>query len=169
VANFAEDTSPVAVSGRGDFPPDSMIDVPETLELKYTFANGVVMEVDTSGVAIRFEGTEGWIACQKWRGQLEASDLSVFRRVYDPTTSKLPPRRPREHRDFLDSIKSGRPPMYTAEGLHRLCTTLHLGAIALEVGRPLRWDPQTESFDDPAANARRSRPRRDDWKKLPPR
>lgn len=169
VANFSEDTSPVAVTGRGMIPADGMIDVPQTLELTYTYANGVVMEVDTSGVAIRFEGTDGWIACQKWRGQLEASDMGVFRRVYDPATSKLAPRRPREQRDFLDAIKSGQPPMYTAEGLHRLCTTMHLGAIAMETGRPLRWDPKTESFGDRAADALRRRPRRDDWKKLPAR
>ena len=166
VANFAEDSSPVAVSGRGDFPSRGMIDVPQTLELTYTYANGVVMEVDTSGVAIRFEGSEGWIACQKWRGQLEASDPAILRRTYDPATSRLAPRRPREHRDFLDGIKTGQPPMYTAEGLHRLCTTMHLGAIAMELGRPLRWDPQTESFGDPAADALRRRPRREDWRKL---
>jgi hypothetical protein len=57
--------------------------------------------------------------------------------------------------------------MYTAEHLHRLSTTLHLGAIAMELGQPLRWDPQAESFDLAAANALRSRARRDDWRKLP--
>ena len=68
--------------------------------------------------------------------------------------------------DFLDAIRQGRPPMYTAEALHRLCTTLHLGAIAMELGRPLKWDPVKEQFDDAAANALRSRTMRDDWKKL---
>ncbi|MSU51426.1 MAG: hypothetical protein EXS37_20450 [Opitutus sp.] len=65
-----------------------------------------------------------------------------------------------------DAIRQGRPPMYTAESLHRLCTTLHLGAIAMELGRPLKWDPVKEQFDDAAANALRSRKIRDDWKKL---
>jgi hypothetical protein len=55
--------------------------------------------------------------------------------------------------------------MYTAEALHRLSTTLHLGAIAMELGRPLRWDPKKEAFDDKAANALRQRSRRDDWKR----
>jgi predicted dehydrogenase len=166
VANFAEDSSPIEVSGSGAYPPDSMIDVPQTLELKYTYANGVVMEVDTSGVAIRFEGTEGWVGNTKWLGKLEASNLDVFRRTYDPTTSRIWPRRPREHRDFLDSIKTGQPPMYTAEALHRLSTTLHLGSIAIELGRSLRWDPKTESFGDPRADALRRRPRREEWQQL---
>jgi hypothetical protein len=50
--------------------------------------------------------------------------------------------------------------------LHRLCTTLHLGAIAMELGRPLKWDPVKEQFDDAAANALRSRTMRNDWTKL---
>ena len=78
----------------------------------------------------------------------------------------LPTHRPREHRDFLDCMRNGQPPMYTAEALHRLSTTLHLGAIAMELGRPLKCDPIAESFPaDAAANALRARPRRNDWKR----
>jgi hypothetical protein len=91
--------------------------------------------------------------------------VNVFRQTYDPATNQLWPRRPREYRDFLDSIKTGQPPMYTAEALHRLSTTLHLGAIAMELGRPLRWDPAAEDFPgDAAANALRTRPQRHDWR-----
>ena len=56
--------------------------------------------------------------------------------------------------------------MYTAEALHRLSTTLHIGAIAMQLGRPLKWDPIAEVFPgDAEANALRSRPQRDDWKR----
>jgi hypothetical protein len=104
-------------------------------------------------------GNKGWL------GRLEAHDLEVFRRTYDPATSKIWRMRPREHRDFLDCLENGQPPMYTAEALHRLSTTLHLGAIAMEVGRPLRWNPQAEKFDDTQANTLRARPRREDWRR----
>lgn len=166
VANFAENSGPVAVSGRGVIPSDSINTVPRTYDLTYTYANGVVLEVTASAASIRFEGTDGWVGNKGWLGRLEGSNPEVFRQVYDPATSKIWPRRPREHRDFLDSIKNGQPPMYTAEALHRLSTTLHLGAIAMELERPLRWDPEKEVFDDSAANALRQRPRRDDWKRL---
>ena len=69
------------------------------------------------------------------------------------------------------SVRTGRTsrqtrqPMYTAEALQRLSSVLHIGAIAMEVGRPLRWDPKTESFNDSKANALRRRVRRDDWKR----
>ena len=136
------------------------------LDLAFLDANGVILEVASSDVSIRFEGTDGWVGSKGWQGRLEGSDVNVFRRTYDPVANKIWPRRPREHRDFLDSIKTGRPPMYTAEALHRLSTTLHLGAIAMELKRPLKWDQVGESFvDDNEANALRSRPQRDDWKR----
>ena len=166
VANFSENSGPVAVTGKGVIPPNSINTVPQTYELTYTYANGVILEVASSDVSIRFEGTDGWVGSKGWQGRLEGSDVNVFRKTYDPSTNKIWPRRPREHRDFLDSIKTGQPPMYTAEALHRLSTTLHLGAIATELGRPLKWDPVGELFpDDAKANALRTRPRREDWKR----
>ena len=42
---------------------------------------------------------------------------------------------------------------------------MHLGNIAMELGRRLTWDPEKEAFkDDAAANALRSRESRD-WTK----
>ena len=166
VANFSEDSSPVSVEGSGVIPPDAINSVPQTYRLNYQYANGVTMSVASSGVAIRFEGTEGWVGNKGWLGRLEGSNMDVFRRKYDPAVNKLWPRRPREQRDFLDSIKSGQPPMYTAEALHRLSTTLHLGALAMELKRPLTWDPKAERFTgDDEANALRSRPERTDWQR----
>jgi predicted dehydrogenase len=125
------------------------------------------MNVTSTGAAIRFEGSAGWVGNKGWEGRLEGSDITVFRRKYEPGANKLWPRRPREQRDFLDCLKNGQPPLYTAEALHRLSTALHIGAIAMEVGRPLRWDPEKESFkDDAEANALRSRPVRNDWRRV---
>ncbi|MEO6002244.1 MAG: Gfo/Idh/MocA family oxidoreductase [Opitutus sp.] len=166
VANFSEDSSPVAVEGTGVIPPNAINSVPQTYRINYRYANGVTMAVASTGVAIRFEGTEGWVGNKGWLGRLEGSNMDVFRRKYDPAVNKLWPRRPREQRDFLDSIKSGQPPMYTAEALHRLSTTLHLGALAMELKRPLTWDPKAEIFTgDDEANALRARPQRIDWQR----
>ena len=166
VGNFSEDSGPVAVTGKGDIPPDAMNDVPRTFKIDYTFANGVTMEVTAGVPSIRFEGSDGWIGNKGWLGRLEASDDAILRRKYDPKTTKLWPRRPREQHDFLNCLKNGEAPMYTAEALHRLSTTLHLGALAMELGRPLKWDPVKEEFPgDKAANALRSRTMRDSWRK----
>jgi predicted dehydrogenase len=166
VANFAEGSGPVAVEGQGEIAPNSVNSVPHRYTIRYTYANGVKLEVTAGKVGIRLEGSKGWVGNTGWSGPLEASDMEIFRRKYDPATSRIWPMRPREQRDFLDCLKNGQPPMYTAEALHRLSSTLHLGAIAMELGRPLKWDPEKETFPgDAAANALRSRPMRDDWKR----
>lgn len=164
VANFAEDTGPVEAEGEGQIPPDSLNTVPLTYHLRYAYANGVTMEVKSDVPSIRCEGTEGWVGNRGWRGQLQASDLDTYRRVYDPATNKIWPRWENEHRDFLDAVRDNRPPMYTAEALQRLSTSMHIGAIAMELGRRVRWDPATEAFpSDEAANALRSRPTYSAW------
>jgi predicted dehydrogenase len=165
VANFAEDSGPVTVEGQGAIPPNSLNSVPLTYALQYTYANGVTMEVKSDVPSIRFEGSEGWVGNRGWRGQLEASDLDIYRRVYDPATNRIWPRPANEHRDFLDAIRDRRPPTYTADALHRLSTAMHLGSIAIQLGRRLHWDPVKERFDDPAANALLTRPARTSWER----
>lgn len=160
VGNFAEASGPVAVQGKGVVPANAANTVPQTYELSYTYANGVTLEVKSGATYIRFEGTEGWVGNKGWSGPLDGSNMDLFRRTYEPASNKLWPRRPREQRDFLDSVKSGQPPMYTAEALHRLSTVLHIGAIAMELDKPLKWDPAKEQFDDAKANALRQRARR---------
>lgn len=165
VANGAEYSSPVKVEGKGEIPPDAINTVPQTYHLTYTYENGAVMEVTADKPSIRIEGSDGWAAVEGWDGVLKASDMDVFRRPIDDAKNKIWPRPKREHPNFLEAIRTGKAPTYTAEGLHRLSTTMHLGLIAMELGRPLKWDPTTESFDDATANQRRSRVSREDWKR----
>ncbi len=161
VGNFAEHTAPVAVAGRGVIPPESMNSVPQTYKIDYTYANGVTMQVVSDQPSIRFEGSTGWVGNTGWRGKLESSDMEIYRRKYDPATSKIWPRPRTEHRNFLDVVKGEAEPTYDAESLHQLSTVMHLGAISMEIERPLKWDPLTESFDYAEANALRTRPTRD--------
>ena len=64
--------------------------------------------------------------------------------------------------NFFDCLESRRPPISDVESQHRSVSTCHLGNIAMRVGRPLRWDPEAQSFpgDDQAnrllARAQRS-------------
>lgn len=157
VGNFAENTAPVKVEGHGHFPTDATNTTALTYEIDYTYANGVTMQVVSDQPSIRFEGSTGWVGNQGWRGKLEASDMEIFRREYDPASDKLWTRPRSEHRNFLDVIKGNAQPNYDAESLHQLSTVMHLGAISMELDRPLAWDPIAESFNDPHADALRSR------------
>ena len=50
--------------------------------------------------------------------------------------------------------------------MHLLSTTLHLGVIAIALGRKLKWDPKTETcVGDEKANAMCRRPAPRDWEK----
>jgi predicted dehydrogenase len=166
VGNFAENSGPVAVTGKGIIPPDSINTVPREYQLTYTYENGVTMDVKADAPSIRFEGTGGWVAVKGWDGPLSASDMNLFRQTYDPNANKMWPLPPREHRNFLDVIRGAAKPNYDAEALHRLSTAMHIGAIAMELERPLRWDPKAEAFDDAHANGLRSRVSREDWKRV---
>jgi hypothetical protein len=55
-------------------------------------------------------------------------------------------------RNFLDSVRSRKPPVAPAEVGHRTASICHLNNIAMRVGRKLKWDPQKEQFmgDDEA-------------------
>ncbi len=166
VGNSAELSGPVEVEGKGVIPENSMATTFVTFELRYRYANGVELFVESGGVAIRFEGTEGWVGNNGWRSPLEASSEDVLRKKFPPETNKIWPLPPSEHRDFLDCVKSRKPTTYTAEAGQRLSTVMHIGNIAMELGRKVTWDPASESFPgDDAANALRSRVEREDWKK----
>ncbi len=166
IANFAELSGPVEVEGTGDVPPDAMTTMPVRYSLKYRYANGVEMIVETGNPSLRFEGTDGWVGNKGWRGPLEASSKEILHTKYEPEKSKMWPRPPGEHRDFLDCVKSRKATTYPAEHGQRLSTVMHIGNIAIELGRKLTWDPGAEAFvNDEGANRLRSRESREDWKK----
>lgn len=166
VANSAELSGPVEVEGQGEVPKDSMVTTFSKYKLRYRYANDVELFVEGGGIEIRIEGTDGWVGNKGWRSPLEASSQDLLRQKFPVEANKIWPLPPYEHRNFLDCFKSRKPTTYTAETGHRLSTVMHIGNIAMLLGRKLKWDPQAEAFiGDDAANALRSRASRDDWKK----
>ncbi|NOZ41266.1 MAG: Gfo/Idh/MocA family oxidoreductase [Planctomycetes bacterium] len=64
-------------------------------------------------------------------------------------------------KNWLDCIKTREKPNADVEIGHRSISVCHLANIAREIGRKLKWDPETETFPgDEEANAYLSRPRR---------
>lgn len=158
-------TGPVEVEAAGTIPADAMTDVPVRFDVRCRYANGVEIQYKSGGTGIRFEGTDGWVQCDKWRGRITASSDDILRTKYTPAESKLWPCPPEEQRNFLDCIKSRKKTTYHAEAGHRLFTPLHLGHIAIRVGRTLKWDPAKEEIVGDAEAAKYlDRPARD-WEK----
>ena len=116
----ASTTGPVAVEGKGDFPPrDAVYNTAATFELHYRYADGVTLTVSagrgdldptqrhagpvvgrTPNPGIRFEGDEGWIESHGWRGSLKANRRKMLDAVIDPAKVERvsPERNRRPHR-----------------------------------------------------------------------
>jgi predicted dehydrogenase len=174
-AHDTEHTGPVTVAGKGDFPPrDAVFNTAPTFDLLYEYADGVRMTVRSDGPYIRVRGSSGWISSQGWRGALKASDPAILETKVEP--DQVGVYRPSEivrardggkggeHRNFYDCVKSREPTYASAEVGHRSITIAHIGNIAMQLGRKLRWDPDAEDFvGDSEASARLTRPQRSPW------
>ena len=160
--NNADDTGPVAIDGKGEFPTRGLYNTATKVDIKYTYANGVVLNLTSGGGHTRFEGTEGWVDVK--RGSLKASDEKLLKVKIKPNEIHL--YNSRDHKqDFLDCIKSRKQPVASAETGHRASSVCHLGNIAMLLDRPLKWDPKREKFiGDEGANGMISRPIRAPWR-----
>ena len=158
-------TGPVSVEGEGRYPaPDSGLwDVLLNFEIQYRYADGVVLDYRTArGPYLRVEGEDGWIHAPWLGGQMTASDPAILRIKLKDSDVHLPQRQDKE--DFLYGIKHGGETMADAEVGHRTCSMCQLGHIAIQRGRRLEWNPDTERFaNDEEANAMLSKSYREPW------
>ncbi|MGC6455156.1 MAG: Gfo/Idh/MocA family protein [Coraliomargaritaceae bacterium] len=168
------DACPVEVRGSGYTPTNHLTDVPVEYDLRYRYGNGVQLHVrhgegiiwDPKSCFIEFRGSHGWVRRDGWGGPLEASDKKILRTRYNAEENKHWPKPPREQRNFVDCIRSGKPTTYTPNELHKMCTTLHMGVLAIQLGRKLHWDPKKETFiNDIEANRLRYGPPARNWQK----
>lgn len=164
-ANDTEHTGPVEIEATGKFAPaGNLWDVIQEFEARFRFANGVRLTCRTDQALLRFEGTEGWIEV-RYPNSLEASNESLL--SWKPGANDVTfPLKHSEKRDFLDAVKSRQQPMYDAEAGHRVNSLSHLALAAIELGRPLKWNPATEQvIGDAAANDfLKPKPLRAPWK-----
>ena len=140
------------------------------------YANGVelICETRKPGFGTRFEGTEGWV--EYAYGGVKSHPESLKTSAIGPDEIHLPASNPQrteesgkyhipDHvRNFLGCIKSRQDPVAAVEIGHRTASVCHLGNIAMQLRRKLRWDPAKEQFiDDAEADRLLSRPMRAPW------
>jgi predicted dehydrogenase len=164
-ANNTERTGPVEIEGTGTHWEGGLYNTVKDYDVTYRYANGVVMTCKPGNPSLRFVGTEGWVGNRGWRGPLEASSPNILQSVIGPEETRLDTNPGGEHRDFLDCVKTRKDPYFPVDIGHRVSTVCHLGNLAIELGRRLRWDPQTQVFvnDDQANALRQVRPMRKPW------
>ncbi|MCH2182745.1 MAG: Gfo/Idh/MocA family oxidoreductase [Mariniblastus sp.] len=151
-------SGPVEYAARGVQIEGSPYDAFWDYEFTNTYANGVKMIGSTQGPrGLRFEGTDGWLFVAIHGGAMTASRPELLpenvRQGKPVQVDQMIPdfetqlgRSPGHHRNFIESVKTRQAPMATAEIGHRTATICHLNNIAMRVGRPIRWDPETEAL-----------------------
>jgi len=133
-------------------------------EVRYRYANGVDLLYRMAGRPyVRFEGTEGWIEAEWWKGTTQRAGREILQ-------GQAPDRRSptaadqREARFHPVAQRRGRKRLIPAESGHRTAGLCHLGWIAIQVGGRLKWDPDAERFtNSDEANGLLSRPMREPW------
>ena len=123
--------------------------------LTYKYDNGIILSeepFDGSTPGVQIYGSEGWVKVS--RGKLEASDKK-FRMPEADDKSDVPYEvKVGHHRKFIDAVLSRNDPNVPVEVGHSSCTVCNLGNIAMELGRPLVWNPIVQKFmKDPEATA----------------
>jgi predicted dehydrogenase len=160
--NDADDTGPVEIEGKGDFPESGLFTTAKKVDITYTYANGVKLLLTTGGGNTRFEGSDGWVFVT--RGKIDAEPKSLLKEKIGPDEIHLYNSRGHKQ-NFLDCIKSRKDPIASAEIGHRSSTVCHLGNIAMLMGRKVKWDPKRERFiNDGAADSMIAHSMRAPWK-----
>ncbi len=170
-------SGPREIRGTGKFPTDGLYDAPYEFEIEcfYPERNATLHctsdrtkfpEVANSpGVssAVRFEGSEGWLFCDRVR--LIGSDPGLVA-ANDAEKSAAAISRVRHKQNFIEVIEGTDAPAAPVEEGHRSATLCHLCLIATQVNGPLKWNPDIEKFEGEnaeQANRRTTMPRRGGW------
>ncbi len=148
-----DDTGPVAIDATGGNNNHGFYNAFFDYKFVNTFANGMRMVGSTEGPrGLKLEGDEGWIFIHVHGAKLESSNPALLQELddwkkKDGALHKVRlGRSPGHHRNFLDSVKSRKQPVASAEIGHRTASLCHLNNIGLRLGRPLKWDPKKEKF-----------------------
>ncbi|MHC4603863.1 MAG: Gfo/Idh/MocA family protein [Planctomycetota bacterium] len=161
--NGTDRTGPVEIEGSGKYPSNGLWNVLLSFEIQYKYANGVQLIYNTSRPYVRFEGAEGWIEADYSRRSIKAEPQSILKSPIGADEIHLPLKG--EKRDFIDAVKTRGQTLADAEVGHRTTSLCQLGHIAIQIGRKLKWDPDSECFvNDDTANRLLSRPMRSPWR-----
>ena len=140
---------------------------PKTNVIFGRYANGVRLVMRDGGwqglgtCSVQYVGTEGWVETgdsgamrvspDSLRGELSVVTMAGT----DPSTHV---------RNFLDCVKSRQLTRANALAAAQAHVTAHAAYIMATLGRPLKFDPKTDSFlDDSEANRMCSRAWREPW------
>ncbi len=164
-------SKPFWIDGKGEFPAGGMTDSCNHWDTWLTYDSGLKVHFTDNTKqpdGCRFIGDEGWVKVNWSKTGFYASDPSLRNVKFKPGELRLHTtpggRRYLGHTlDFLNSVQTRQPPAAPFEAGHRATTIGNVTDICVRLGRKLRWDWETETFNDDQANAMMSRPLREPY------
>jgi predicted dehydrogenase len=170
IANWGaglEHTGPVEISGAGVYPFDGIFNVPVEYDFLCKYANGIEMRVANAsrlplGMGTTWHGDLGWVHVD--RGDIiSASDPKILNEVIGENEIHLY-KSDNHWQNFVECVKSRKPPIAPVEVAYRAISVALLGEIAMTTGQPIKWDPEKEEIiGNPVAERLLSRPYRQPW------
>jgi myo-inositol 2-dehydrogenase / D-chiro-inositol 1-dehydrogenase len=168
-----ESSGPSRVEAKADFPSHSVWNVHGAYDVLLDYPRGVKVSVSNRHPnGLKFIGDDGWIWVTR-EGQTTPSDPKTpgaplptldasDARLLDPKGLQVElPRSTSHHLNWLEAVRSRKPPLAPANVAHRSGSACIVSWIAMKLGRPLTWNAKTERFvNDAEANALLSRPER---------
>jgi predicted dehydrogenase len=160
-----DSTGPVEIKGTAQYERAGVWNSPTRYYLELEYADGTPMTVAGGHPEIRsgtkWIGEHGWVWCD--RGGFETHPSSLIREFIGPDEIKL--YQSNDHyQNFLACVKTRKTTITPAETAHRSASVGHLGVIAIETGRRIHFDPETETVkNDPEAQRLLSRSYRKPW------
>jgi predicted dehydrogenase len=126
------------------FPDTPVYNTPAVYNIRCEYANGVTSFISSElPTGVKFHGDRGWVYVT--RGKIQCSD----KRWEDPKFDRGPwqgYQSPGHVRNFVDGVKSRKACVAPAENAHRAITPGHLAYVSQALGKPLKWDPKTETI-----------------------
>lgn len=168
---------PVRCDGSGLLPlKGSLWDTIESWDVRCDYPKGVQLRFMGHRIAepivksrrgffreegVMFLGTNGWLSVD--RTALYASDRNLQRHEVGESEIRLT-RTDSQARNFVDCMRTRQPTINPLESAIRSDTVSHLTDITIRCGRPIQWDPVTETItNDADASRLLDRPLRAKW------
>jgi len=144
-----DDSGPVSAEGSAVFNPDGWYETPDSTQIKYTYASGVVLNCRqvpgkrSKELGTEFVGDKGSLFV--YRGGLVANPPELLKSIDVPPIVNSEANAAHV-KDFIDCIKSRKKPAADINIGHRSATVCHLGNIAVRTGKKINWDPKKETI-----------------------
>ncbi len=135
----ADQAGPITVEGTGVIPTEGLYDTVYNWDMKIQLGDGVAMTFKPGGDSTKFIGPDGWVRI--WRGGIDAEPKSLLGSKIGPGDVHLL-KSDNHYQNFIDAVKSRRPPVSPPDQAVRSDTISHLCDIAVRARRQITWDPK---------------------------